>query len=422
MSIRQRACPTVGSQLDVLTMHCSHARYVYNVGLEFRRLAYQHKLRFGHRDGYPDRVPGGGYVAQAAQLTEARREFAWLREGSTVVQQGALRDLDRAFANFFSGRARFPRFRTARDVRQGFVVRDLRLRRLNRRWGAVLVPKAGWLRFKISRQWSDLLACTSARVTVERGRWHVAFVCPPPVKRAPGTGAVVGIDRGVTITAATSDGELLHIPGLTAGERGRMIRLEQKLAAQPRAPRGSGQRSRRREATLAKITALRNRLAERRRDWIEKTSTDLASRYDRVAVEDLRTANMIRRAEPQPDPDSPGNFLPNGAAAKTGLNREISASCWNRLATRLHHKTEVTEVPAFHTSQCCNRCNRITDGNRESQAVFVCKRCGHEANADVNAARNIRDLAYRGVTLGRGTPAAARNTATPCDANLQTAS
>ena len=123
MGIRQRGYPG-GEQLAVLQMHCEHARYVYNLGLEHRKLAYLHKKSYGHRPGYRDRHPGSSFAAQSKLLTEARQEFDWLREGSTVVQQAALRDLDRAFTNFFEGRSQFPTFRSGRDPRQGFVVRD----------------------------------------------------------------------------------------------------------------------------------------------------------------------------------------------------------------------------------------------------------------------------------------------------------
>ncbi|GAA3149373.1 hypothetical protein GCM10020255_028720 [Rhodococcus baikonurensis] len=115
MSIVQRVYPTEGAQLDVLVMHCDHARYVYNLGLEQRSWWTPSRRHFRQKINY---------VSQAADLTEARREYDWLRAGSSVVQQGALRDLDRAFINFFARRAGYPTFKKRSNARQGswFVI------------------------------------------------------------------------------------------------------------------------------------------------------------------------------------------------------------------------------------------------------------------------------------------------------------
>lgn len=381
----------------MLRMHCDHARYVYNLGLEHRKLAYRHKLSYGHRPGYRDRHRGSSYVSQAALLTEARGEFDWLRAGSTVVQQGALRDLDRAFTNFFDGRAKHPTFRSQRDPRQGFVVRDVTVVRLNKNWAAITVPKAGRLRFRLSRPWTAVAAATSARVTFHNNQWHVALTTPARGKiNGEATTAAIGIDRGVANTIVTSDSEFFSAPGLTDGEGRRFVALQRTLSRQRKG-------SRNREATKAKLAVLRRRLGDRRREWIEQTTTELALRHSAIAIEKLATANMVRRPKPQPDPDNPGGFLPNGATAKAALNKAILASCWGKFAERLSDKTDVFEVPAQFTSQQCHSCGHIDARNRESQAEFRCVACGNSGHADVHAAMNIHDRAFGTVTTCRRT-------------------
>lgn len=376
MSLRQRLYPAEGEQLAALEMHCDHARYVYNLGLEHRQMNWK-----GRRHHVT-------YEQQAAQLTEARKEFDWLREGSTVVQQGALRDLDRAYANFFSKRARFPRFRSARDTRQSFVVRDLKVRRHSKRHAALLVPKVGWVKFRLSYPWEKVTEATSARIIREGNQWHVALTAPPRGKRNTEASAQpIGIDRGVKQTLATSDSELFQVPSWSTGEQERFVELQRKLA---RHAKGSA----RRKVTKDKLASMHRRLADRRRDWVEQTTTELALRHRSVAIEKLPVANMLRRPKPKPDPDSPCKFLPNRASVKAKLNAAISASCWSMFATRLSDKTEVVEVNAAYTSQRCHVCGHTEKGNRESQAVFLCLACGHKAHADVNAALNIRDLAF----------------------------
>lgn len=381
MSIKQRAYPETGPQSDMLVTHCNHARFCYNTGLEQRKMCTRGERARGHR------VTA---ATQQRELTAARSQFDWLRAGSTVVQQGGLRDLDRAFANFFAGTAKFPTFRR-KHARQSFVVRDVRLRRYNRKWAAVLVPKAGWLRFRLSVNWAELDAASSARVSFHRGRWHVSFTTPPRPKRDSTSPRVVGVDRGVAVTVMTSDGQRFQAPGLSAGEKRRFRALEQRLAGQHKG-------SKRREVTKNKLGALRGKLDCRRADWIEQTTTHLAETYAGVVVEDLNISNMVGRATPRPDGD--GGWLPNGQAAKSGLNRAIHASVWGGFARRLADKTEVVKIDPQYTSQRCNACGHTSSDNRDSQAVFACTRCGHTDNADLNAARNIRDAGVGQLAAG----------------------
>ena len=135
------------------------------------------------------------------------------------------------------------------------------------------------MRFRWTRTLADTVK--SYRVTLDRsGRWHIAFATiPDPIAR-PGDGSVVGVDRGVAVSVALSNGELLHAPGLRAGEKPRLRRLQRRLA---RAQRGSARRARTKLA-IAKLLA---RETDRRRDWVEKTTTDLARRFDTIRVEGL---------------------------------------------------------------------------------------------------------------------------------------
>ena len=214
--------------------------------------------------------------------------------------------------------------------------------------------------------------------------WHVAFTTPPRGKLNPNTGEMVGIDRGVTNSVATSDGEFHHAPSLTPGEQKRFVALQQKLARQVKG-------SKRREATKAKLSRLRTKLNNRRTDWVEQTTTSLARRYDLIVLEDLRVKSMVKRPAPKPDPDKPGTFLPNGARAKAGLNRAIHASQWGKVEQRLTDKTNVEKVNPKNTSRKCPnpKCGHIAANNRKSQAEFQCEKCGHTAHADINAAKNI---------------------------------
>jgi putative transposase len=264
-------------------------------------------------------------------------------------------------------------------------VKPRHVERLNRRFGRVWAPKVGWVRFRLSRPVPE--GVKSFRVTRDRaGRWHIAFAHIPNPICGPGDCSVVGIDRGVAVSAALSTGELLHAPGLTPGESKRLTVLQQRLA---RGKRGS----RRREKTKRAIAKLKSRERDRRKDWVEKTSTDLPRRFDVIRIENLDVRAMTRSA--RGTVEKPGV----GVAQKRGLNRAISRSGWGQLVARLQHKAlgRVEQVPAAYTSQRCSACGHVAPGNRKSQAVFECEACtAGRCNADVNAARNI--AAGRAVT------------------------
>jgi putative transposase len=288
-------------QEKALAEHCRHARYVWNLAVE-QQLHWQPGRR------------APGYNEQCAQLTAARAEHDWLAAGSQTVQQQALRDFAQAMRNFFNRTHGRPTWRKS-GVHEGFrqvAVKPHHVERVNRRFGQVWVPKVGWVRFRLSRPVPD--GVKSYRVTRDRaGRWHIAFAHIPDPIAGPRDGTVVGIDRGVVVSAALSNGELLQVPGLSCGEARRLKALQQRLA---RAQRGSNWRARTKRS-IAKLIA---RERDRRKDWIEKASTDIARRFDTIRIEALDIRAMTRSA--RGTVEQPGTRV----AQKRGLNRAISLS------------------------------------------------------------------------------------------------
>jgi putative transposase len=321
-------------QLPVLGMHCAHARAVWNVALEQANLYRKH---WG---------PTPNAAVRQRQLAEARKD-SWLSEGSSSVQQQALRDFDQALKNWWAGTHGRPTWRS-KERNNSFRVRDVNVRKINRRWAELSVPKLGMVRFRLSR--------------------------PLP--------AEYGM---ATISMPTL---------LTSGEAQRKVRLQRHLARQRK---GSNRRARTKHA-IARLSA---READRRNNWIEQTTTDLVRRFDRISIEDLQVKNMVRSASGTIE--EPGTNV----AQKRGLNRSIHRQAWAKWRTRLEQKaaaaTEQCQVIAVNpcrTSQRCARCGHTEPNNRESQAVFVCRACGHRAHADVNASENINAAGH--AVAGRG--------------------
>lgn len=375
LSIKQRLYPTSG-QASVLREHQGQVRFVWNRMLHLRK----------NKIIQPREMTG--------MLSTLRGTYDWLGAGPSVSHQRALRDLQDAYDRHYENPKHFelPTLKKRHHC-TGVFLRDLKVRRLSKKWGETFIPKLGWVRFRITRLWADIARAKTARITrTPGGAWHVAFTLSdrPPFPRTP-TGTSVGIDLGGTITATTftsgQEVSFTHIPGLTAGERGRYLALERKMAQQERGSR----RNRRTRELLGRIT---DRLRHRRRDWIEQTTTSLVRSHDFIAMERLNTSGMVRKPYPVPDLENPGQFLPNGAAAKAGLNKLIYASNWGLIRERLTDKAaragvELVLVHPANTSRECAECRHIAKENRESQAGFLCVKCGHTDNADANAARNI---------------------------------
>lgn len=225
---------------------------------------------------------------------------------------------------------------------------------------------------------------------------------PLPISRTD-TGMMVGLDRGCVHTLATSDGLFLDMLQPSAKEVDEYKRLQRKLARQDRTNEKRGGRnakfaSKSRKRTLQAMRSIQRRINNRKDDWTAKTTTMLVREYDFIAMERLNVKAMSRSVQPKPDPDNPGHYLPNGRKRKSGLNRSILTNRWTDLLHCLEYKTKLAgtrlvQVPAYDTSRICNVCGYCDKNNRESQAEFHCHNCGHEANADVNAAKNILNRA-----------------------------
>lgn len=351
-------------------------RAVWNTALEQRR-------------EYRRRGAWMNYVPQAAEMAEAKREHEWLRAAPSHVLQQTLRDLDRAcrthgtFKVHWRSKARWsPSFRFPEGD-------EIRVERLNRKWGRTKLRKLGWVTFRWTRQLGGTVR--SATVTRKGSHWYISFLVEDGIltpERHAGT--PVGIDRGVIVAATTSTGEFHDREFTTLGEKARYRRLQQRLA---RSRKGSANRRK----TLAAINLIMGRVTDRRADFCAQAANRLTVRHSVIVLEDLRTKNMTASAK--------GTVTEPGTNVrqKAGLNRAILDKGWHRMELAIRNAarstgTEVVLVNPAYTSQTCHRCKRVDSKSRESQAVFVCTACGHREHADVNAAKNILNAAGHAVS------------------------
>ncbi|WP_307808152.1 RNA-guided endonuclease InsQ/TnpB family protein [Streptomyces oryzae] len=344
-------------------------RIVWNTALEQRRC-------------YRQRGSFIGFAAQCAELTAAKREFGWLKAPQSQVLQQVLRDLDIACARHGPARVRWRAKAGRNHWRPSFRFPQggNPIRKLNRRWSAVYLPKLGWVRFRRSRPVDGDIRSVTLRQ--DGPRWCVSFLVEtgevaPQVSLETGR---VGIDRGVVHAVATSDGQFFGREFLSPGERRRLLRLErQRSRCQPR--------SRRRNTCISKINIIRRRERDRRRDFQARTAVEVTNGMALVVLEDLKVSNMTRSAA--------GTIAEPGCnvAAKAGLNRAIRDKGWHGLELAIRNRARrsacvVRTVNPAYTSQTCPQCRAVDANSRKSQAVFVCTSCGHQENADTVGAKN----------------------------------
>jgi putative transposase len=369
-------------QVSALEACLEDTRQLYNAALEERREAW----RKGNRVTY---------YAQSAQLKEIRAaDPEQYGRWAFSCERNAVRRLDRAFADFYrrvkAGQTPgYPRFKGPRRWNSvtwtdGFGAR----------WNSVPHPTVTRVHLKgighvrVHQHRAVKGGVKTVTVKREGKRWYVVLACDDvPAEPLPATGTVVGIDMGVASFLTTSDGT--HVPN----PRHLAVAAQQIAAAQQAIARKRRGSSRRRRA-VAKVAALHGKVRRQRLDHAHKTALALVREHDLIACEALQVANMTRRPKPKPDPDAEGAFLPNGASGKSALNRSIEDAGWGNFLRILSVKAESAGRPVIavnprHTSQTCAQCGHVAAGNRVSQAVFRCLTCGHEANADVNAAINI---------------------------------
>ena len=349
-------------------------RFVYNLALEQRRDWWRQYRA----------VTGGNisFASQCRELTALRAEVDWLKACPVHALQQTLKDLDRAYQNFFAGRAAYPTPRK-KIINDSFRFPDpvsLIVKRTGKSSGQIKLPKLGWVRL---RAWQPLPG-DICNITLSRraGQWFAAVQCEREVSEpAPSTLPSVGVDMGVAVFAALSDGT--NIEPANHGKKAlRALRRAQRALA--RKKRGSANRRK----AIRRVAKIQQRVANARKDFLHKRSTEIAKSHGTVVVEALEVRNMSASAKGTAE--QPGRKVKQ----KAGLNRAILDQGWSMFRTMLAYKLadrggRLVEVPAAYTSQTCPVCGHVSAANRQSQAEFACVACGHAANADTNAAINI---------------------------------
>ena len=363
--------------------HALHVtRHLYNAALQERKDAYRlRRVSITHKMQY-------------AELTALRKESHHLKGVYRELEDAVLHRLDLAMQAFFRRRDRgekagFLRFRAAARWRQLEFPHGDRALKFDERQQRVRVPGVGNVKLRKGR---PVPAHGRAWLVSKRDRWYAQFEVERPAQPLPATGRSVGLDRGVAVLIATSDGELIENPRYVERSRRKLERTQRIMSRRRR----GGKNWKKAAAALAR---LREKIAAQRRDYAHKASRELVDRYDRLALEKLQVRAMTRSAKG--NVASPGRHV----AAKAGLNRAMLDAGFGLIAKLIAEKAEnagrqIVYVDPRYSSQECSRCGHIASENR-SGIRFRCLRCEHGDHADVNAARVILKRAQKGPLASR---------------------
>ncbi|KJK20529.1 hypothetical protein UB46_32200 [Burkholderiaceae bacterium 16] len=371
--------PTGEQQRD-LRRFAGSCRFVYNKALALQKTRYEQgekKL---------------GYAGLCKALTEWRNgaDTPWLSDAPVHPLQQTLKDLERAYQNFFAKRSAFPKFKK-KGQSDSFRYPDSKQIKLDQCNSRIFLPKLGWLRYRNSR---DVLGTLrNATISLSGGKWYVSIQTEREVEQpVPSAASAVGIDMGIARFATFSDGTFL-------APLNSFKRHEARLRRYQRAMSHKTKFSNNWKKAKARVQRIHTRIGNARRDYLHKATTTISQNHAMVCIEDLQVRNMSRSAAG--DTEAPGNNV----WAKSGLNKSILDQGWFEFRRQLEYKLAwnggwLIAVPPANTSRTCPCCGHASADNRTTQAKFACVACGFEENADVVGAINVLARGHRVAACG----------------------
>lgn len=369
-----------GEQQRKMLRFSGCSRFVYNKALVLQKENFEAGNKFMT------------YVSMASHLPVWKRDlkFSWLKEVPSQALQHALKDLEKAFRNFFAKRADFPSYKR-RGSGNSFRYPDPKQFKLEQENSRIFLPKLGWLRYHNSRcVLGDLRNVT---VSQSGGKWFVSIQTQREVIATPsGATSAIGIDVGIARFATMSDAQSIAPLNSFKKHQQRLARYQRRMSHKVKFSCNW-------KKAKAKVQRVHTDIANARKDFLHKITTVISKNHALVCIEDLQVRNMSK--------SSKGNSEQHGKKVrqKAGLNRAILDQGWGEFRRQLEYKMLwnngiLLAVPPHNTSRTCPCCHHISKENRLTQTEFLCVSCGYENNADVVGAINILERGHRLLACG----------------------
>ncbi len=355
-------------QAGSLLKHCGAARFAWNWALARRIELYQTKEG---NERYTSAI------TQHRELNALKKsEYPWMYEVSKCAPQEALRDLDRAYANFYRGRKNHenigkPKFKK-KGIHDSFRLTGV----IDVNNNLIQLPRIGQIRTKepTSKFNGRILSSTISR---EADRWYCSLcVETGRPKPQPIEGEIVGIDLGLNSFAVISNGKGHEHKEAPKPLLNHLKRLQRLSKQQSRKQKKSQNRK---KANLALARCYR-RIRNIRKDFLNKLTTELAKIKSVIIIEDLAVKNMVRNRH---------------------LARSIADVGWGEFGRRLEYKTvwygsRLIKIPRFEpSSKMCHVCGGINNNLKISDRTWVCLKCGTLHDRDENASDNVRNCGLK---------------------------
>jgi len=369
---KYRLYPT-DAQAELINKHIGSCRFVYNLALECKQMAYAgSKVNLTCFD-------------LIKQLPDLKKECEWLKEVNSQSLQQSIVNLDVAYNSFFKGRMDFPNFKK-KGYNQSFHVPQNVLIVGNK----LIIPKfKKGIEIVLHREYTGTIRQATISKT-PTGKYFVSLLIETsdtiPAKAPITESSTIGIDLGIKTFIVGSNGEAFDNPKFLRKTISKLKYIQCKYS------KYRGKRTRKELALLYEL------VANQRKDFLHKTSTRLIRENQSIVIEDLNIKGMTARCKPVQD--ETGRYLPNGQSRKSGLNRAITDASWGMLVTMLEYKAEwygrnILRIGRFDpSSKTCHACGSINKKLTLEDREWTC-RCGVVLDRDVNAAINIKTFALK---------------------------
>ncbi|HBT8980289.1 TPA: IS200/IS605 family element transposase accessory protein TnpB [Klebsiella pneumoniae] len=356
---KMRFYPTEEQKI-LLAKTFGSCRFIYNHILAWRKEIYEkgkNKINFAEA---------------SRELTKVKKEYEWLNEVAAVALQQELRNQEKAYSNFFSGRARFPKFKSRYDNNYSFNLTKTAFKYSN---GQLFIAKS--MKVPLDVKWSyGELPSQPSSITISKdasGRYFVSCLCETEVEELPISSKTTGIDLGLKDLYITADGLKGKNGKFTKKYAKRLTRLQRKLS---RMKKGGSNYNKMR----LKVAKTHARVSDSRRDALHKATSNLVKTYQIISTETLKVKNMIKNKK---------------------LAKHIADASWGEFVRQLEYKASwfgrnIVKIEQFHpSSKTCSCCGHVLEELKLSVRHWVCPSCKTEHDRDINAALNIHKRGFR---------------------------